>query len=86
MTVDEYLAGAPEPQRSTPIHLRNTPRGILPHATERISHGVAAFMADGTPVAGYAFLENHCSYYPHSSSVLPGIASELESANGPKEH
>jgi uncharacterized protein YdhG (YjbR/CyaY superfamily) len=79
MTVDEYLDRAPEPQRSTLIQLRDTLREILPRATEGISYGVPAFMVDGKPIAGYAYLKNHCSYYPHSGSVLPGIAAELGS-------
>jgi len=79
MTVDEYLDGAPEPQRSTLIRLRATLREILPDATEGISYGVPAFLVEGTPIAGYAYLKDSCSYYPHSGSVLPGLAAELES-------
>jgi len=77
MTVDEYLDGAPEPQRSTLIQLRSTLRELLPGATEGISYGVPAFMVDGEPIAGYAYLKKRCSYYPHSGSVLPGLANEL---------
>jgi uncharacterized protein YdhG (YjbR/CyaY superfamily) len=77
MTVDDYLERAPEPQRSTLVALRATLRQILPHATEGISYGVPAFFVDGTPVAGYAYAKNHCSYYPHSGSVLEAMAAEL---------
>jgi uncharacterized protein YdhG (YjbR/CyaY superfamily) len=77
MTVDEYLDSAPEPQRTTLRALRATLRQILPHATEGISYGVPAFFVDGTPVAGYAYLKDHCSYYPHSGSVLPVLSNEL---------
>lgn len=77
MTVDEYLDSAPEPQRTTLRALRATLGQILPHATEGISYGVPAFFVDGTPVAGYGYLKNQCSYYPHSGSVLPTLAGEL---------
>jgi len=28
-------------------------------------------------VAGYAYFKKHCSYFPHSGSVLPELADEL---------
>lgn len=78
MTVDEYLAEAPEPHRSTLIELRKTLREILPEATEELSYGVPAFKVKGKAMAGYAYFKNHCSYFPHSGSVLPELADELE--------
>jgi uncharacterized protein YdhG (YjbR/CyaY superfamily) len=75
--VEEYLDGAPEPDRSTLLELRSTLRTILPDATEALSYGVPAFKVDGKPVAGYAYLKNHCSYFPHSGSVLSEMADEL---------
>jgi uncharacterized protein YdhG (YjbR/CyaY superfamily) len=32
----------------------------------------------GKAVAGYAYFKNHCSYFPHSGTVLPELADELE--------
>jgi uncharacterized protein YdhG (YjbR/CyaY superfamily) len=40
MTVDEYLDGAPEPQKSTLNELRQSLREILPAAAEVMSYGV----------------------------------------------
>jgi uncharacterized protein YdhG (YjbR/CyaY superfamily) len=77
MTVDEYLDAAPEPQRSTLIELRETLRGLLPEATETISYSVPAFKVGGKAVAGYAYAKRHCSYFPHSGSVLTALAEEL---------
>ncbi|MGB5187283.1 MAG: DUF1801 domain-containing protein [Acidimicrobiia bacterium] len=78
MDVDEYLAGAPEPQKSTLNELRQTLREILPAATEVMSYGVPAFKVEGKAVAGYAYFKNHCSYFPHSGSVLLELADELQ--------
>ena len=75
--VDDYLAGAPEPQRTTLMALRATLREILPEAEEELSYGVPAFKVGGKAVAGYAFFTHHCSYFPHSGSVLPELADEL---------
>lgn len=77
MTVDEYLASAPEPQRSTLMALRATLASLLPEAVEGISYGVPAFLVEGKPVAGYAHAKRHCSYFPHSGSVLDRVEPEL---------
>ena len=70
MTVDDYLALQPEPQRSTLEALRATLREILPDAEETLSYGVPAVRIDAGIVAGYAGFKGHCGYYPHSASVL----------------
>ena len=78
MDVDEYLSAAPDPQRSTLNALRETLRRILPDADETISYGMPCFKVGGKAVAGYASFKNHCSYFPHSGSVLAELADELE--------
>jgi uncharacterized protein YdhG (YjbR/CyaY superfamily) len=52
-------------------------RAILADATETISYGMPAFKVGGKAVAGYAYFKTHCSYFPHSGSVLPQISEEL---------
>ncbi len=77
MTVDEYLDAAPEPQRSTLRQLRAKLALMLPAAEESLSYGVPAFKVGGKAVAGYAHGKRHCSYFPHSGSVLPQVEPEL---------
>ena len=77
MTVDEYLAAAPEPQRSTLTRLRSDLRALLPEAIETISYGMPAFKQGGKAIAGYAYFKAHCSYFPHSGTVLPAIGDDL---------
>jgi len=79
LTVDEYIDGVPEPHRGSLVSLRETLRAILPDATEAISYGIPVFKVNGKAIAGYAAFKNHCSYFPHSGSVLPAVAGELES-------
>ena len=76
-TVDEYLDTAPEPHVSTLRRLRAILRDVLPDAEETISYGVPAFKVAGKAVAGFAYFKNHCSYFPHSGSVLPELSDEL---------
>jgi uncharacterized protein YdhG (YjbR/CyaY superfamily) len=68
--VDAYLAGVPEPQRSTLDATRATLRSILPNADEAMKYGMPAFVVCGKSIAGYAAFKEHCSYFPHSSGVL----------------
>jgi uncharacterized protein YdhG (YjbR/CyaY superfamily) len=78
IAVDKYLEGAPEPHRSSLGQVRETLRELLPDATETISYGMPAFKVGKKAVAGYAFYKAHCSYFPHSSGVLPLLADEIE--------
>ena len=77
VTVDEYLGGAPEPHRGTLDEVRATLSSILPDAEECISYGVPAFKIGGKAVAGYAYAKRHCSYYPHSGSVIAQVEPAL---------
>jgi uncharacterized protein YdeI (YjbR/CyaY-like superfamily)/uncharacterized protein YdhG (YjbR/CyaY superfamily) len=77
VTVEEYLASAPEPQQTTLRALRAMLASMLPDAEEGLSYGVPAFTVDGTPVAGYAHAKRHCSYYPHSGQVIDRVEPEL---------
>ena len=44
---------------------------------EAISDGVPAFKVEDKPGAGYAYFKNHCSYFPHSGSVIDQVEPEL---------
>lgn len=78
MTVDEYLAAAPEPQRSTLETVRHRLQALLPGAEETISYGAPAFKVGGTAVAGFAHFGGHCSYLPHSGETLTTVADHLD--------
>ena len=46
--IDDYLDGAPEPQRSTLLVLRSTLRELLPDAEEALSYGMPALVVGET--------------------------------------
>jgi uncharacterized protein YdhG (YjbR/CyaY superfamily) len=71
--IDEHLATLAEPQRETLTHLRDTLRDLLPAAEERISYGMPCFAVQGKAVAGFDGFRDHCSYFPHSGSVLDKV-------------
>src|SRR5579872_3015329 len=77
-TVDEYLAGVPEPARSSLKHLRKVIQSIVPkETTEVISYGIPMFKFNGMLV-GYAAFKNHCSLFPTGSGVIEKFAKELK--------
>jgi uncharacterized protein YdhG (YjbR/CyaY superfamily) len=75
--VDEYLAGVPEPARSTLNKIRAVIRAAVPpEATEAMSYGMPAFRYKGALV-GFAAFSNHCSFFPMSPAVIEAFQNEL---------
>ena len=77
-SVDEYLAGVPEPARSTLNRVRAAIRAAVPpEATEAISYRMPTFRYKG-PLLGFAAFANHCGLYPMSPAVIEAFQDELK--------
>src|SRR5271165_3493493 len=77
-TVDEYLAGVPEPARSTLSRVRAAIRAAAPpEATEVISYRIPMFKYKGM-LMGFAAFSNHCSLFPGSLSAMRELKNELK--------
>lgn len=75
--VDEYLAGVPEPARSTLSKIRAVIRSVVPaNATEAISYGMPAIKYNGCLV-WFAAFKDHCSFFP-TLSVIDAFKVELK--------
>jgi len=75
--VDEYLAGVPQPARSTLNKIRAAIRSAVPpEATETISYRIPAFKYKGVLV-WFAAFSNHCSLFP-TVSVVEAFKNELK--------
>ena len=75
--VDEYLAGVPEPARSTLQRIRAVIRSVVPpETTETISYQIPMFKYKGS-LFGYAAFSNHCSLFPMNSSLIRVFGDEL---------
>ena len=75
--VDEYLAGVPEPARSTLNKMRAAIRSAVPpEATETISYRIPAFKHKGVLV-WFAAFSDHCSLFP-TASVVEAFKNELK--------
>lgn len=76
-TVDEYLAGIPEPARARLSKVRAAIRSVVPRdAVETISYRIPAFKHKGVLV-WFAAFSNHCSLFP-TASVIAALKSELK--------
>lgn len=75
--IDEYLAGVPEPARSTLKQIRAAIQSAAPaEATEAISYGMPAFKYKGTLV-WFAAFSDHCSFFP-TAPVMEAFKNELK--------
>ena len=76
-SVDEYLAGIPEPARGTLNKIRAAIRSAVPQeATEAISYGIPTFQYKG-PLVWFAAFSKHCSLFP-TASVIEVFKNELK--------
>jgi uncharacterized protein YdhG (YjbR/CyaY superfamily) len=75
--IDEYLAGIPEPARTTLNRVRAAIRSVAPpEATETISYRMPAFHYKGVLV-WFAAFSDHCSLFP-TASVVETFKKELK--------
>jgi len=76
-TIDEYLAGVPEPAHSTLQKVRSAIRSSLPPgATETISYKIPAFK-HGEIIIWFAAFENHCSIFP-TARIIEQFKNDLK--------
>lgn len=72
-TIDEYLAGVPDPGRGTLQKIRAAIRSAAPPAaTEVISYGMPAYRHNGV-IIWFAAFAKHCSLFP-----TPGVIKMFE--------
>jgi uncharacterized protein YdhG (YjbR/CyaY superfamily) len=76
-TIDDYLAGVPEPAHTTLQKVRAAIRSAVPHgATETISYKIPAFK-HGEVIIWFAAFANHCSIFP-TARIIEMFKDELK--------
>ena len=75
--VTAHLSKIPQPQKATLEALRQTILEIIPDAEEVISYGFPGYRLGGKIICGFDAFKNHCSFFPHSSLVIPELEKEL---------
>lgn len=78
VSVEGYLAGVPEPARTTLEKIRAAIRSAVPaEGTECISYGMPAFRYKGALVC-YGAFSDHCSFFPMNSSLVREFSEQLK--------
>jgi uncharacterized protein YdhG (YjbR/CyaY superfamily) len=77
-TIDEYLAGLPEPVRERMAELRALVHRLVPDAGERIRYGMPTFTVGDRSVVHVAAWRKHIALYP-----LPTEPAEVAAAAEP---
>ncbi|HEU5337042.1 MAG TPA: DUF1801 domain-containing protein [Terriglobales bacterium] len=76
-TVEEYIAGVPEPARSALRQIRAAIRSVVPpEAEEVISYRIPAFKHNRVLV-WYAAFSDHCSLFP-TAEIITAFKDELK--------
>jgi uncharacterized protein YdhG (YjbR/CyaY superfamily) len=75
--VTAHLSKLPQPQKSTLQELRKSILEVIPEAEEVISYGFPGYRINGRIICGFDAFKNHCSFFPHSSLVIPELEKEL---------
>lgn len=76
-TVEIYLEDVTKEHRGLLTRIRETIFSTVPNAQEGISYGAPGFTYRGRPIAAFASYEDHCVYYPMSSTVIDELRAEL---------
>ena len=82
--IDQYLAGVPEPARSTLNRVRAAIRSALPpEATEAISYRMPVFKYKGQRL-WFAAFANHCSLFPgpHVIELFKNELKDFQTSKG----
>jgi uncharacterized protein YdhG (YjbR/CyaY superfamily) len=77
-TIDEYLAGLTEDNRSALERIRKSIRAAAPKAEECISYQLPAFRLDGKVLVLFGAAAGHCSFYPGSGTAVEAHEEELK--------
>lgn len=76
-SIDEYLAGLSDENRSALEKIRKAVHSAAPKAEECISYGMPVFRLDGKCIAGFRAAKDHCSYHPMSGATVAALQKEL---------
>ena len=76
-TIDEYLAGVSEDQRTALQKVRRAVNAAAPKAEECISYGMPAFRLNGKLIAVFKAAASHCSFHPMSGDTVATLKKDL---------
>jgi uncharacterized protein YdhG (YjbR/CyaY superfamily) len=77
VSVDDFIAGLPEPRRTAMAELRRAVTAAAPEAVETIAYGMPALRLGGRFLVSYDAYKAHYSLFPASDAVVGELGDEL---------
>lgn len=75
-TIDEYIAGYPDPVQAILQEIRRTIAEEVPSATEAIAYGIPTFKLRGKNLVHFGAYKGHIGFYP-TPSALDAFTDQL---------
>ncbi len=76
-SVDDYIAGQPEPMRPKLEQVRAAIRSAVPAAVEGIGYGMPGYKLHGKPMLYFAGFKEHYSLFAASGTFFAALEDEL---------
>jgi uncharacterized protein YdhG (YjbR/CyaY superfamily) len=77
-SIDETLAGLPEPENHTLQRVIDIARRVAPQAIDGVSYGVPALKVAGKPLIGVSASAHHLSIFPFSPAAIDVVRTDLD--------
>ena len=69
-SIDDALAGLPQPEHDALQRVIDLARRVAPHAIDGVSYGVPALKVAGKPLIGVSASAHHLSIFPFSPAAI----------------
>src|SRR5450759_1264346 len=77
-SIDDALAGLPQPEHDALQRVIDLARRVAPHAIDGVSYGVPALKVAGKPLIGVSASAHHLSIFPFSPAAIDVVRTELD--------
>jgi uncharacterized protein YdhG (YjbR/CyaY superfamily) len=77
-SIDDALAGLPQPEHDALQRVIDIARRVAPHAIDGASYGVPALKVAGRPLIGVSASAHHLSIFPFSPAAIDVVRTELD--------
>jgi uncharacterized protein YdhG (YjbR/CyaY superfamily) len=77
-SIDDALAGLPQPEHAALLRVIDIARRLAPQAVDGVSYGVPALKVGGKPLIGVKASAHHLSVYPFSPAAIEVVRTGLD--------
>src|SRR5674476_1087060 len=77
-SIDDALAGLPQPEHDALQRVIDLARSVAPHPIDGVSYGVPELKVAGKPLIGVSASAHHLSIFPFSPAAIDVVRTELD--------